>query len=158
MCLEEMYGVPVPEGAFFYGGTRRRTIVAFTDILRNAVVTTASQMHRVWEAGVLPPPLADQRPCDSCSLVDLCLLSPSDQRRLRRVAKSCHDYGQRVQNSVFECSLTEAQLTLLRQRISREIDPLADTVRFYVLHRNKSGPDFVLGKETSYQVDAPLII
>ena len=44
------------------------------------------------------------------------------QRRLRRVAKACLDYGQRVQNSVFECELTEVQLCMLKDRIKEIID------------------------------------
>ena len=50
-------------------------------------------------------------------------------RRLRRVAKACVDYGQRVQNSVFECELSEAQLCLLRYRINEVIDRMNDSVR-----------------------------
>ena len=46
------------------------------------------------------------------------------QRRLRRVAKACEGYGQRVQKSVFECVLTEVQLERLVQRLMGEMDPV----------------------------------
>lgn len=78
-------------------------------------------------------------------------VSPSGQRCLRRVARACLDYGQRVQNSVFECCLTEVEYVRLRERIKGEIDPRTDTVRFYILRRSLSGADHVLGKETSFK-------
>jgi CRISPR-associated protein Cas2 len=55
------------------------------------------------------------------------------QRRLRRVAKACEGYGQRVQKSVFECVLTEVQLERLVQRLVTEIDPAEDSLRIYRL-------------------------
>ena len=51
------------------------------------------------------------------------------QRRLRRVAKACQNYGQRVQNSVFECELTDAQLCLLKSQIKEIIDADVDSIR-----------------------------
>ena len=55
------------------------------------------------------------------------------RRRLRRVARACLDFGQRVQNSVFECEVDPAQWTALRARLIGEIDPLKDSLRFYRL-------------------------
>ena len=55
------------------------------------------------------------------------------RRRLRRVAKLCVDYGQRVQNSVFECLLDAAQYASLKARLIAEIDPAQDSLRFYLL-------------------------
>lgn len=60
----------------------------------------------------------------------------SGQRRLRRVAKACLDYGQRVQYSVFECEVEPAQWTELRHRLIGEIDPEKDSLRFYFLGSN----------------------
>lgn len=80
------------------------------------------------------------------------------QRRLRRVAKSCLDYGQRVQNSVFECELTEVQFCLLKERIRGIIDTDADSVRFYHLNRNEKNRVEVLGSETAYKFDSTIII
>ena len=55
------------------------------------------------------------------------------RRRLRRVAKLCVDYGQRVQNSVFECLLDAAQYASLKARLIAEMDPDHDSLRFYLL-------------------------
>jgi CRISPR-associated protein Cas2 len=55
------------------------------------------------------------------------------KRRLRRVARACLDFGQRVQNSVFECEVEPAQWTALRARLISEIDPALDSLRFYRL-------------------------
>ena len=63
-------------------------------------------------------------------------VSTSDKggpRRLRRVAKACLDFGQRVQHSVFECSIDPEQWTRLKLRLLGEIDPDKDSLRFYFL-------------------------
>ena len=80
------------------------------------------------------------------------------QRRLRRVAKACIDYGQRVQNSVFECELTEVQLCMLKERIKEIIDSSLDSIRFYNLNRNENRRVEVMGVETSFDVNDALII
>lgn len=54
-------------------------------------------------------------------------------RRLRRVATVCKDFGQRVQFSVFECRVNQAQLEALRARLQEIIDPQADSLRIYKL-------------------------
>lgn len=79
-------------------------------------------------------------------------------RRLRRVAKACTDYGQRVQNSVFECEVSEVQLCLLKDTISTIINKEMDSVRIYHLNRNYSQRVEVLGIETSYNVNDAIII
>lgn len=81
---------------------------------------------------------------------------PRGARRLRLVARACTDYGQRVQNSVFECELTLAQLTLLKARLADIIEPATDSIRIYQLSRNK--PTQVLGKQTAYDPLGALII
>ncbi|KIX11181.1 CRISPR-associated endonuclease Cas2 [Dethiosulfatarculus sandiegensis] len=58
------------------------------------------------------------------------------RRRLRRVAKHCQNYGQRVQNSVFECLLDPAQWTTLKNNLFKEIDTEKDSLRFYFLGSN----------------------
>ena len=80
------------------------------------------------------------------------------QRRLRRVAKACIDYGQRVQNSVFECELTEVQLCMLKERISEIIDHSLDSIRIYHLNRNENRRVEVMGVETSFDVNDAVII
>src|SRR5258708_26446052 len=59
--------------------------------------------------------------------------TPAGRRRLRRVARACLDFGQRVQNSVFECDVDPGQWTALRARLVAEIDPAVDSLRFYRL-------------------------
>ncbi|MGI6105434.1 MAG: CRISPR-associated endonuclease Cas2 [Raoultibacter sp.] len=54
-------------------------------------------------------------------------------KRLRRVSKICVEYGQRVQNSVFECSIEPAKFEVMKSRLLKEIDPDKDSLRFYNL-------------------------
>jgi CRISPR-associated protein Cas2 len=55
------------------------------------------------------------------------------RRRLRRIAKACQDYGQRVQFSVFECEVTPADWVKIRARLLAEMDEARDSMRFYFL-------------------------
>ncbi len=89
---------------------------------------------------------------------DVETLTPSGSKRLRRVAKECQNYGQRVQNSVFECVLTEAQFEELRNKIVAIIDAEKDSVRFYFLGNNWNNKVEYLGKKTSFDVTSELII
>ena len=62
------------------------------------------------------------------------------RKRLRKVAKACVDYGQRVQNSVFECMLDAAQYAAFKAKLIALIDPQTDSLRFYQLgnhHKSK---------------------
>lgn len=61
---------------------------------------------------------------------------PSGPRRLRRVARACKDYGQRVQYSVFEIEVDPAQWTALKNRLEQEIDLKQDSLRYYFLGSN----------------------
>lgn len=67
---------------------------------------------------------------------DVAVSEPGGKRRLRRVAKACKDYGQRVQFSVFECIVDPAQWAVLKERLIGEIDPESDSLRFYYLGSN----------------------
>ena len=80
------------------------------------------------------------------------------QRRLRRVAKACLDYGQRVQNSVFECELTEVQLCMLKDRIKEIIDNSLDSIRIYHLNRNENRRVDAIGVETAFNVKDTIIV
>lgn len=82
----------------------------------------------------------------------------SGAKRLRKVAKECQNYGQRVQNSVFECILTEAQFTVMRDRIYSLIDENKDSVRFYFLGNKWDNRVECIGKNNSYDVTSELII
>jgi CRISPR-associated protein Cas2 len=64
---------------------------------------------------------------------DVSTMDKAGVRRLRRVAQACKDYGQRVQNSVFECRVEEKQWVLLRHRLLSEINAETDSLRFYFL-------------------------
>ncbi len=79
-------------------------------------------------------------------------------RRLRRVAKACKDYGQRVQYSVFECIVDPAQWTVLRQRLIDEIDQNADSLRFYFLGSNWRHKLEHIGSKKSFDQEGPLIV
>ena len=82
----------------------------------------------------------------------------SGQRHLRRVAKACLDYGQRVQNSVFECELTDVQFCILKERINEIIDHSLDSIRFYHLNRSENRRVEVMGVETAFDVNDAIII
>lgn len=64
---------------------------------------------------------------------DVSTTTPMGRRRLRRIAKICTNYGQRVQNSVFECLLDPAQWASLKLRLLDTYDATADSLRFYYL-------------------------
>jgi CRISPR-associated protein Cas2 len=80
------------------------------------------------------------------------------QRRLRRVARACQDYGQRVQYSVFECIVDPAQWTVLRQRLIEEIDHEKDSLRFYYLGSNWKRRVEQVGLKKAPDQDGPLIV
>ena len=72
LCLEEMLGKPVPEGALFYGEPRRRTPVVFDPALRTETEDAAARLHRLLETGLTPPAVYDKAKCERCSLLDQC--------------------------------------------------------------------------------------
>jgi len=80
------------------------------------------------------------------------------RRRLRRVAKACKDCGQRVQFSVFECLVDPAQWTALKAKLLREIDPEADSLRFYFLGANWQRRIEHVGAKPGYDPEGPLLI
>jgi len=64
---------------------------------------------------------------------DVSTSSSGGAKRLRRVAKICQNYGQRVQNSVFECIIDSTQYVVLKKKLLDEIDTELDSIRFYRL-------------------------
>lgn len=78
--------------------------------------------------------------------------------RLRRVAKRCVDYGQRVQNSVFECLLDEAQYRLLKHELEGLIDADKDSLRFYNLGNNYHSRIEHVGIKQSYPAEGLLMV
>jgi CRISPR-associated protein Cas2 len=67
---------------------------------------------------------------------DVSTVDKAGRTRLRRAAKACLDYGQRVQNSVFECDIDPAQWAVLKERLIELIDEKQDSLRFYYLGTN----------------------
>ncbi|WP_158044679.1 CRISPR-associated endonuclease Cas2 [Skermanella pratensis] len=79
------------------------------------------------------------------------------RRRLRRVARACLDFGQRVQFSVFECEVDPAQWTALRARLLGEIDPATDSLRFYSLGAGGKRRVEHVGAKPALDLDGTLI-
>ena len=82
----------------------------------------------------------------------------SGKRRLRKVAKQCENNGRRVQNSVFECILDQAQSVMLKQSLSDIIDENTDSLRFYYLGNKYQTKVEHVGVERGIAVDQPLIL
>ncbi|MDD7412707.1 MAG: CRISPR-associated endonuclease Cas2 [bacterium] len=80
------------------------------------------------------------------------------KRRLRQVAKKCVAHGQRVQNSVFECSLDASQLRLLQAELTALIDQDKDSLRFYLLGNRYQSKVQHVGAHPAYQPDDVLMI
>lgn len=79
------------------------------------------------------------------------------RRRLRRVARACLDFGQRVQNSVFECEVDPAQWTALRARLIGEIDMESDSLRFYRLGADGKRRVEHVGAKPNLDLNGPLL-
>lgn len=80
------------------------------------------------------------------------------KKRLRHVAKICENYGQRVQNSVFECKVDEGQFRLIKHKLFETIDHEKDSLRFYRLGKNYKRTVEQLGKNDIYNIEEPLIL
>ena len=83
--------------------------------------------------------------------------SVAGKRRLRRVARACLDYGQRVQFSLFECEVEPAQWIELRARLLAEIDPALDSLRFYRLGAEGRRRVEHVGAKPALDLDGPLM-
>ena len=88
---------------------------------------------------------------------DVATKDVAGRRRLRRVAKLCRDFGQRVQYSVFECEVDAAQWAALRARLINEIDDGVDSLRFYRLGGNWRSRVEHVGTKDSYDPGGPLV-
>jgi len=89
---------------------------------------------------------------------DVSTTEKAGQRRLRRVAKVCKNFGQRVQLSVFECIVDPAQWTRLRQALVDIIDPETDSLRFYFLGANWRHRVEHVGAKEGIDQEGPLIV
>lgn len=89
---------------------------------------------------------------------DVATTTRQGRRRLRRIARACLDYGQRVQNSVFECDVTPAHFAELRKRILDIVEPEEDSIRFYFLGKNWKRRIEHHGAKPAVDLDGPLIV
>jgi len=89
---------------------------------------------------------------------DISLDDKNGARRLRRVAKICSNYGQRVQYSVFECSLDPSLWVKVRAKLIDTIDVEKDSLRFYFLGANWKRRIEHIGAKESRDPDGPLVI
>ncbi len=89
---------------------------------------------------------------------DVSTLEAAGRRRLRRVAKVCQNYGQRVQKSVFECQVDAATLVILEDALLREISLTEDNLRIYRLTEPLAKNVKEFGKFKATDFEAPLIL
>ena len=86
------------------------------------------------------------------------LFRSAGRKRLRQVAKQCINYGQRVQNSVFECHMDAALCRSVQQKLISLIDPETDSLRFYYLGNQYKKKVEHIGAKASFDVNDPLIL
>lgn len=89
---------------------------------------------------------------------DVETVTEAGKRRLRRVSKQCINFGQRVQNSVFECSLDYSQFLILKDKLVKLIDKEKDSLRFYLLGNNWDRKVEHFGKHPELNVEDLLIV
>ncbi len=83
---------------------------------------------------------------------------PQGRKRLRQVAKLCVDHGQRVQNSVFECSVDAAQAKLFKARLTALIDRDKNSLRFYELGNQYQKKIEHIGAKSGYDPEGVLMV
>jgi len=89
---------------------------------------------------------------------DVSTRDETGERRLRRVARLCENYGQRVQNSVFECLVDPAQWVVLRAGLLKEASLTQDSLRFYFLGAEWKRRVEHIGAKSAYDPEGPLIL
>lgn len=89
---------------------------------------------------------------------DVSTKDDAGKKRLRKVAKECVNYGQRVQNSVFECLLDASQALLLKDKLTSLIDKEKDSLRFYYLGNKYQTKIEHFGVKTTYEPEGTLIL
>lgn len=89
---------------------------------------------------------------------DVNTTTAAGRKRLRKVAKCCTAHGQRVQNSVFECSVDEAQATLLKGQLKELIDEKSDSLRFYNLGNHYQSKIVHMGSKKGYDPGGTMIL
>lgn len=90
---------------------------------------------------------------------DVSVITKAGQKRLRNIAKTCLDYGMRVQNSVFECEVTPDQWVMLKDELIKLYDPKEDSLRFYMLgSKGRQKMEHYGAKVTADPIRDPLIL
>lgn len=89
---------------------------------------------------------------------DVATEDASGRRRLRHVAQTCLNFGQRVQKSVFECSVNEMQLERMRRDLLKCIDEKADSLRIYRLLEPREPHTEAYGRDGYVDFDGPLVL
>ncbi len=89
---------------------------------------------------------------------DVNTVTAEGKRRLRQVAKRCVAHGTRVQNSVFECILDNAQYKTLKHELENLIDPRFDSLRFYTLGNHYQSKVIHVGAKETYEMEGELIL
>ena len=89
---------------------------------------------------------------------DVNVTTESGKTRLRRVAKQCVNYGQRVQNSVFECLLDPTQFAQLKHKLETIVDPETDSLRYYFLGDNWKRRVEHFGAKSGYDPEGILMV
>ncbi len=89
---------------------------------------------------------------------DVSTVTPEGRTRLRKVAKQCVNYGQRVQNSVFECLLDPAQFVQLRNKLEKIINEEVDSLRYYFLGNNWKKRVEHIGAKATFDPEGSLIV
>lgn len=89
---------------------------------------------------------------------DVSTQDSAGKKRLRKVAKECVNYGQRVQNSVFECILDASQTLILKDKLLSLIDENKDSLRFYYLGNKYQTKVEHFGAKTTYEAEGTLMV
>lgn len=89
---------------------------------------------------------------------DVSTETAAGQKRLRKIAKECVNYGQRVQNSVFECILDAAQYRQLQHKLRQLMDEQCDSLRFYQLGNNYQTKIEHFGAKSGYEAEGVLMV
>ncbi len=95
---------------------------------------------------------------DILVVYDVQTTTPKGKRRLRKVAQLCKNYGQRVQFSVFECRVTQAQMESLEAESLKTLDVSQDSLRIYVLHQGREKSLRAHGLDRYRDFDEPLVL
>lgn len=89
---------------------------------------------------------------------DVATEDKSGEKRLRKMAKACEAYGQRVQKSVFECTITQVQMEQFVHRLRKIMNEEKDSLRIYRLPTTRSQSLQVIGKNITHDLHDPLVV